>query len=210
MVQVHVAESKDTVGALAGAFVAEASAKAIAASGRFIVAISGGSLPKLLASGIVDDKSVEFSKWHVFLPMKGSFRWITRTATTLVAMKSCFLKWGFQREQIYTLDASLAPDDCAAAYEKNLLSICGGEKPVFDLILLGMGPDGHTASLFPGHNLLNENEKWVASIVDSPKPPPKRITLTLPTIRLSKADCICCRRRWKSRHYRRGTVGRNN
>ena len=84
------------------------------------------------------------------------------------------------------------------------------DKPVFDLILLGMGPDGHTASLFPGHNLLNENEKWVASIVDSPKPPPKRITLTLPTIRLSKQIAFVASRRWKSRHYRRGTVGRNN
>ena len=60
MVQVHVADTKDNVGALSGAFVAEASAKAIAKHGRFVVAISGGSLPKLLASGIVDNKSVEF------------------------------------------------------------------------------------------------------------------------------------------------------
>ena len=49
MVQVHVADTKDNVGALSGAFVAEASAKAIAKHGRFVVAISGGSLPKLLA-----------------------------------------------------------------------------------------------------------------------------------------------------------------
>ena len=186
MVQVHVAESKDTVGALAGVFVAEASAKAIAASGRFIVAISGGSLPKLLASGIVDDKSVEFSKWHVFFADERIVPLDHEDSNYLGCHEKLFSKVGIPREQIYTLDASLAPSDCAAAYQKNLLTVCGGEKPVFDLILLGMGPDGHTASLFPGHNLLTENEKWVASIVDSPKPPPKRITLTLPTIRLSK------------------------
>ncbi|KAK8937215.1 hypothetical protein KSP39_PZI012807 [Platanthera zijinensis] len=52
-------------------------------------------------------------------------------------------------------------------------------------MLLGMGPDGHIASLFPGHPLLHETSRWVASIRNSPKPPAERITFTIPVINSS-------------------------
>ena len=72
----------------------------------------------------------------------------------------------------------------AKDYEKRLLDALeqSTTPPRLDLILLGMGPDGHTASLFPGHALLSESGCAVAPISDSPKPPSERITLTLPVI----------------------------
>jgi 6-phosphogluconolactonase len=58
--------------------------------------------------------------------------------------------------------------------------------PRFDLILLGIGDDGHTASLFPRHPLLGETGAWVVPVLDAPKPPPIRITMTLPLINKSR------------------------
>ena len=94
-------------------------------------------------------------------------------------------------EQIYTLhtlpegstleDASSYYQDCLMRYLSE-----GESVPSLDLIFCGMGPDGHTCSLFPGHPLLQVKEQLVATISDSPKPPPERTTFTLPVIQAAK------------------------
>lgn len=89
---------------------------------------------------------------------------------------------------IHTISESLLSDldELADEYESQLIQAFAAKDsarfPVFDVIMLGMGPDGHTASLFPGHVLLSETTGWVVPIDDSPKPPARRITLTLPVI----------------------------
>jgi 6-phosphogluconolactonase len=69
----------------------------------------------------------------------------------------------------------------ARSHEDTLLRVLG-TPPRLDVALLGVGPDGHVCSLFPGHPLLGEERRWVAPIDDAPKPPPRRLTLTLPTL----------------------------
>jgi 6-phosphogluconolactonase len=69
----------------------------------------------------------------------------------------------------------------ARAYEAELRRALG-DPPVLDVALLGVGPDGHVASLFPGHRLLEETARRAAALDDAPKPPPRRLTLTLPAL----------------------------
>jgi 6-phosphogluconolactonase len=106
----------------------------------------------------------------------------------LLCMNELFSKVPIPADNIHHIDTALLNDleELSDAYEKELIREFAQKDaarfPVFDLILLGMGPDGHTASLFPGHSLLSEDDRWIAYIEDSPKPPPKRITLTYPVI----------------------------
>lgn len=92
-------------------------------------------------------------------------------------------------EHVYTINSGLSVEAAADDYTAKVQSVFpGSDRPRFDLLLLGMGPDGHTCSLFPGHPILQETGKIVASLTDSPKPPPARITLTLPVV--NSAHCV--------------------
>jgi len=75
-------------------------------------------------------------------------------------------------------------DAAARSYEAEMVHALG-EPPRIDLLLLGLGPEGHVCSLFPGHQLLRERVRRVAPITDSPKPPPQRITFTMVPLELA-------------------------
>lgn len=77
----------------------------------------------------------------------------------------------------------------ARAYEGEMRRALG-DPPRLDLVVLGLGPEGHVCSLFPGHPLLRERRRHVAPITDSPKPPPRRITFTLLPLELARTMCV--------------------
>ncbi|KAJ3087947.1 6-phosphogluconolactonase [Quaeritorhiza haematococci] len=172
-------------------FVTKASKEAIARSNRFTVALSGGSLPSILAEKLKSNTQVDFSKWHVFFADERCVPLDHADSNYLLCKKALFDHVPIPKDQIYHIAPEFATDPPAAAaeYEQQLRRVFGTDyTPVFDLLFLGMGPDGHTCSLFPGHKLLEEHSRWVSYLTDSPKPPPPRITLTFPV--LNKAHAV--------------------
>ncbi|KAF8640488.1 hypothetical protein AX17_000151 [Amanita inopinata Kibby_2008] len=168
-------------------FIIKAQKESIVKKGRFTVAVSGGSLPKMLR-GLIGDSSVKWDKWQVFYVDERVVPLDHPDSNHLACTTSLFSKVPIPSENIHPLDPLLLDDieELSDAYEKELIHEFAQKDsarfPVFDLILLGMGPDGHTASLFPAHEILSEDDRWVAYVEDSPKPPPKRITFTYPVI----------------------------
>jgi len=186
--KVHVFSTAQALGQAAAEFVIRLAAQAVAERGRFMVALSGGSLPKLVAPSLVAEplrSQVDWPAWHIFWADERCVPLDDPDSNYRGAREVLFEHVNIPAEQIYTLDDSLDPNAAAAAYQATLTRVfqpASGQRPRFDGILLGMGEDGHTASLFPNHSLLDETRRWVAPIFDSPKPPPERITLTLPII----------------------------
>ena len=139
------------------------------------IGLSGGSLPKFLAAGMKSDigKSIPWSKVKFFFCDERMVP--TEDADSTLGLYLSLFKSldDIKAEQFVSVAVDLDVDQAAADYEDKLKSLMGTDVQA-DLLLLGMGPDGHTCSLFPNHELLEEKDKIVASIKDSPKAPPQR------------------------------------
>lgn len=161
----------------------------------FKVAVSGGSLPKTLAAALLakptsEDDTIKFEKWEIFFADERAVP-LDHEDSNYCLLKSELLDKipeDMGKPKVHPIDVAHLDDvqELADQYEQLLVDSFAARDsvrlPIFDLLLLGCGPDGHTCSLFPGHALLRETAAWVAPIEDSPKPPPKRITLTLPVV----------------------------
>ncbi|ELR06664.1 6-phosphogluconolactonase [Pseudogymnoascus destructans 20631-21] len=176
-------------------YVVQAQNSGINRHGTFKVAVSGGSLPKTLAAALLrpstaPEDTLNFSKWEIFFADERAVP-LDHADSNYALLKSELLDKipaELGAPSVHPIDVAPLDDvqEMADQYEKllvrNFAQRDSVKLPIFDLILLGCGPDGHTCSLFPDHELLRESDAWVASIEDSPKPPAKRITLTLPVV----------------------------
>jgi 6-phosphogluconolactonase len=164
--------------------VAEAGAKAIAKAlreGSRTLVLAGGTTParcyELLANMEVDwaRVTVLFGDERCVPPdhPDSNYRMARETLLDKVSPAT-----------VYRMPAELGPDEGAAEYESTIKALVP-----LDVVVLGVGEDGHTASLFPGHPLLKATG-LVAGIRNSPKPPPERVTLTLPAIQSARLVLI--------------------
>lgn len=158
------------------------------ASGRNCnVALAGGSTPKGLyqliadkTAGDPDLRQLDWSRVHFFFADERSVPPDHPDSNYGMAKRSLYSRDTFLPANLHRVLAEKPPNAAAQEYENELLSHFGGA-PEFDLIWLGSGPDGHTASLFPGTAALNETNRWVVEN-DVPKMNTTRITFTYPML----------------------------
>jgi 6-phosphogluconolactonase len=167
---------------------AEASAtiikEAVQTTGRCSLVLSGGDTPRDLysrwASRFADE--VPWAGVHVFW---GDERFVSiedRHSNYKMAKEALLDHVPIPAANVHAMVTSLdSPELAATAYEAMLRGYFDGDRPRFDLLLLGLGPEGHTASLFPRSPALDETARWVLPVT-VPADPPSRLTLTLPAL----------------------------
>jgi 6-phosphogluconolactonase len=174
----------DTPASLAerlAAQVADEGRRALASRGRFAVALPGGSV----AEAFFPRLTREPFDWS-----RVDFFWTDERAVPVTDPQSNYglahALWlapaGVPAHRVHRLEADNADLEAAALRAERDLLDCLGQPPRLDTVLVGVGPDGHICSLFPGHKLLDEERRWVGVETGAPKPPPRRLTLTLPAL----------------------------
>jgi len=168
-------------------------AAAAAKDGDFAVALSGGSTPRRLYEHLAGPRYCDAFPWSRTHWFWGDERFVPQDDTlsnyrmVRLAMLS---RAPIPTANIHAIPTEgVSPEGAASAYERELRSFYGADRldpgrPLFDVTLLGLGPDGHTASLFPGTAALAERDRWVAAIVGIKSE--ARITLTYPALESSR------------------------
>jgi 6-phosphogluconolactonase len=158
-----------------------AASDAITAHGAFRIALSGGSIGPLFFPSLAR-LPLDWSRVDFFWADERAVPPNHADSNFAAADRLWLTPAGVPPERVHRMHAE-DPDlrRAAEAYAAELRRVAG-TPPALDFALLGVGPDGHVASLFPGHAALGEEEEAVVPIEDAPKPPPRRLTLTLPVL----------------------------
>lgn len=155
---------------------------AVAARGRCDVALAGGSTPRRLYSLVAARASeLDWSRVHLFFGDERCVPPHHQESNYRMARETLLSSPALAAAHVHRMRAELPPVEAARQYDEEMRAHFGAELPRFDLILLGMGPDGHAASLFPGSAALDERQRWVmANWVE--KFGASRLTLTYPVL----------------------------
>ena len=168
----------------------ELAQQAVASRGRFSVALSGGSTPGALYRLLAEEPHRAQVPWrHVHL-FWGDERCVPPEhpeSNYRLARETLIAHAPVAAENVHRIRGELEPEAAARAYDCELQDFFCGPRPRFDLVLLGLGSDGHTASLFPGSPALDEKERLaVAATAHYADRPARRVTLTLPAINTAR------------------------
>ncbi len=163
---------------------------AVQERGRFVVALSGGSTPRGLFQHLAEEPYFSLIPWNkifVFWVDERHVSFTDATSNYRMTQETLLSKVSIPKEQVFPMTNGYLPvEKAASAYEMKLRRFFGGDSlPCFDLTLMGMGEDGHTASLFPGMPQVNEQDKWVVGYFVDPEKK-ERVSLTFPVLNHSR------------------------
>lgn len=165
------------------AVIDQAARQAIAARGEFHIVLSGGNTPRAVHERLVSLKT-DWGVWHIYLGDERCLPPHHPERNSCMAHGAWLDCVAIPPMQVHMIPAELGAVRAAQEYAKVLREV--GE---FDLVMLGLGEDGHTASLFPGHDWgVEEHSPDVLAVHDAPKPPPERVSLS--AARLSRAHRV--------------------
>ena len=166
---------------------------AIAERGSFSIALAGGDTPRRMYVWLGGQRELDWDRVEFFWGDERSVPPEHPDSNFGMARAALFLPLGVEPSQIHRMEGERRDLDAAARdYEEDLAKTCGapdGGPPILDLVLLGIGPDGHTASLFPHTTALAETRRWVIAN-DVPQLSTRRITITFPVIERARATLV--------------------
>ncbi len=150
----------------AARYVVEQAQAAIDARGAFSIALSGGSTPRELHLRLSNPPYVDQVDWahvHVFFGDERCVAPDDPRSNYRMADETLLSRVPIPADQVHRMQGELAPQEAASRYEAELKTFFGNDQPRLDVILLGMGDNGHTASLFPGLTAVHEQQRWVVA-----------------------------------------------
>ncbi len=188
----HIAIYPDiqTLSTEAAQFIVRLANEAIVSHGRFTIALSGGSTPKATYSLLGSEpyrSQIDWTQVEIFWSDERCVPPDDKESNYALAQQVLLSNIPIPTNQIHRMPADTSDRDAASqAYEREMQRTFSTDSiPNFDLIQLGMGPEGHTASLFPHQESLHEQQRLVMP-VNVPKPPPPRLTFTPPLLNAAK------------------------
>jgi 6-phosphogluconolactonase len=166
----HSFQSQDDINQATVKHILQSAEQAIAKQGSFLIVLAGGSTPKAVYQ-LLAKQHADWANWHIYhnddrcLPVDHDER------NSKMAREVWLNHVAIPQTQIHDIPAELGNIEGAKAYAQTLVGV-----RTFDMVLLGLGEDGHTASLFPGHDV--DNSADAVPVFNSPKPPADRVTMS--------------------------------